>query len=227
MPTELMEQHRIMELRMLIDSLAEQYGQPVAVHVDTIARNFGMGDENSTRDMNTVIHNMDVAFSGFCRGGTHHTGHGDKSRARGSIALPAAVDVEYKITYQQDDSVTVECTKMKDDQKPPPMQFDIRIVSFDFGGQLESSCALDLIAEGKGVKWPKSGPKKLSSQMQDAIDLLHDLSEKNVRVSERKWMLELLSKGIYANEKTAKNGIKRMKPKKVIFGTDGAISAVP
>jgi hypothetical protein len=34
--------------------LAENHGEPVLIVVDTLARNFGNGDENSTKDMGSL-----------------------------------------------------------------------------------------------------------------------------------------------------------------------------
>jgi hypothetical protein len=69
--------------------------KPDVVVADTVNAYFGAGDENSTQDM--------TAFCNAVRrikeelGCTvlviHHTGHGDQSRERGSIALRASADV--------------------------------------------------------------------------------------------------------------------------------------
>ena len=47
----------------------------------------------------------------------HHTGHNDKDRARGSIALKGAADSEYDIEKQKD-ILTMTTTKMKDAEIP-------------------------------------------------------------------------------------------------------------
>lgn len=81
--------------------------------IDTIQRNFGSGDENSTSDMNQFIQRIDrLKFeTGACVMLIHHTGHaGSKSngtrRGRGSSVLPASVDSEFYIERDDRDKTT-------------------------------------------------------------------------------------------------------------------------
>jgi len=48
----------------------------------------------------------------------HHTGHSEKQRARGSIALKGALDTEYRLD-KVGDEITLTNTKMKDAEPPP------------------------------------------------------------------------------------------------------------
>ncbi len=73
---------------------------PAFLVVDTVARNFGAGDENSTKDMTAFVTACDdlrasVTAMTLCL--VHHTGWSDDHahRPRGSIALHAATDLEY------------------------------------------------------------------------------------------------------------------------------------
>jgi len=61
-PTQLMDLEAIQDVRRAVDSMTKQYGPPAVVHIDTLARNFGEGDENATKDMNKAISNLDLAF---------------------------------------------------------------------------------------------------------------------------------------------------------------------
>jgi hypothetical protein len=87
--------------------------QPVLVIFDTMARSMGAGDENSAKDINSVIASLDR----FRRrtGATvlviHHSGH-DQSRERGSSALKAASDTFIR---QKAKGMTAQliCDKMK------------------------------------------------------------------------------------------------------------------
>ncbi|MCK5667136.1 MAG: AAA family ATPase, partial [Thiotrichaceae bacterium] len=75
---------------------------PVMIVIDTLSRNFGGGDENSTRDMNAFISNLDLYIKGDATVVlVHHSGHSEKSRARGSSVLNGAVDVEYCINKNE------------------------------------------------------------------------------------------------------------------------------
>ena len=95
--------------------------------IDTLARNFGPGDESSTMDMGVFITAADSirARYGCAVFLVHHTGHADKSRARGSIALKGALDVEYRMDKDESGIVRFEATKMKDLPPPEPLAFHI------------------------------------------------------------------------------------------------------
>jgi RecA-family ATPase len=74
--------------------------KPAFLVVDTVARCFGMGDENSTKDMSAFVAACDdlratVSDMTLCL--LHHTGWSEETahRPRGSIALHAANDLEY------------------------------------------------------------------------------------------------------------------------------------
>lgn len=97
---------------------------PSLIIIDTLARNFGEGDENNTADMSGFIAAIDDMNDEFeCATLiVHHSGHGDKGRSRGSSALKGALDSEYMITKDAD-RVYMKCTKMKDDEGPAPLAF--------------------------------------------------------------------------------------------------------
>jgi len=101
---------------------------PAAVMVDTLARNFGAGDENSTEDMSKFIHHLDkhIRQRWNCLVLiVHHSGH-SMERARGSSALRAAVDSEVEITKDAAGVVTIRVTKMKDADIPPEMVMSLK-----------------------------------------------------------------------------------------------------
>ena len=69
--------------------------KPDLVVADTVNAYFGAGDENSTQDMTAFCNAVrrikeELACTVLV---IHHTGHGDQSRERGSIALRASADV--------------------------------------------------------------------------------------------------------------------------------------
>ncbi|KAB2923290.1 MAG: AAA family ATPase, partial [Candidatus Contendobacter sp.] len=83
---------------------------PALIVVDTINRNFGPGDENATADMTKAVAGLDAIrnATGAAILAAHHSGHGDKSRGRGSSVLRASVDVEYAVE-KFDQTVQVRC----------------------------------------------------------------------------------------------------------------------
>lgn len=118
-----------------VQRLIEETGcMPVLVVVDTLSRNFGDGDENSTPDMAKFVRGLDWIKEEL--GATvlliHHVGHGDKTRARGNSTLVGALDAEYRITRDELGVIQFECTKAKDFEQPPPRYFTLIDVELDW-----------------------------------------------------------------------------------------------
>lgn len=106
-------------------TLAGQHGPPALIVIDTLARNFGGGDENSTQDMNDFVSAMDdlrAHWLGCCVLIVHHSGHNEKGRARGAMALKGALDFEFQLVKAGRD-LTLHNTKMKDAEPPDDMFF--------------------------------------------------------------------------------------------------------
>ncbi|SFO84771.1 AAA domain-containing protein [Variovorax sp. OK605] len=112
-----------------VRALANETGaQPRLIVIDTVARNFGPGDENSTKEMGEFIQNLDELKHEFKATVllVHHSGHADKGRARGSMALKGALDAEYRL--ERDDEaklIRFEATKMKDAEFPESLSFKL------------------------------------------------------------------------------------------------------
>lgn len=113
-----------------IDDIANATAKPAMIIIDTLARNFGAGDENSTSDMNVFIEHVDRYLRSRYECTVlivHHTGHANKERARGSMALKGALDFEFRV--DKPDNVpgykaNLVCTKMKDAVEPPETWFE-------------------------------------------------------------------------------------------------------
>lgn len=116
-------------IREAIRAIAKTAGEPKLILLDTWAANLG-GDENSTLDSTTGI----AAFKQLCTDHgsagliVHHVGHGDKSRARGSSAVRAAVDMEYLVEQDKDKTIRVTNTKAKDSELSSPMAFVLKSI---------------------------------------------------------------------------------------------------
>lgn len=241
-PTQLMDLEAVEDVRRAVDSMAKKYGLPAVVHIDTLARNFGPGDENATKDMNAGISNLDHAFGAdFCRGLTHHTGHGNKERARGSIALHGAADAAFRICLSDTGQIVAECKKQKDAPAAPMMIFERREILLQIGATEDRSYVLDLIAEGDeacGIVKPKRGGE-LKGGLQSALNILRRLYaryEDNLRKSGRScatpsvsftdWRTACMDAGLYkrtdnfrtAAEKILLHGLIRMdEAKKYVY----------
>ena len=124
-PAQFLDRANAISVAETINELAAKHGSPKLVVIDTLARNFGNGNENQTEDMSAFIAIIDryirIPFN-CCILIVHHTGHNDKDRARGSIALKGAADSEYNIEKQKD-ILTMTTTKMKDAEILDPLSF--------------------------------------------------------------------------------------------------------
>jgi KaiC/GvpD/RAD55 family RecA-like ATPase len=135
----------VREVAAAVEAVKDAFGAPRLIIVDTVARSFGGGDENSTPDMTKFVAALDQFRERY--GCTillvHHTGHTDKKRARGNMALKGALDAEYRVE-KRGDGVAIECTKMKDAPEPPPLHFALTSVVLGTGqdGKPITSAAL-------------------------------------------------------------------------------------
>jgi hypothetical protein len=121
---------------------------PALVVVDTLARCFGAGDENSSRDMVGFIAALDAIRARFGCSVlvVHHTGHAASGRGRGSSAFLGALDTELLVEcpagrLEPGGFLTVRCTAMKDALMPPDVHFAAELVQ---AGEA-SSIALRLV----------------------------------------------------------------------------------
>ena len=116
------EPEEFQKLEDEINLLKQDLGQIGLIIFDTFQRNFS-GDENSAQEVNKFVKAADQLIHDFdCTVLlVHHTGRGNKGRARGSSVLDASIDgeflVERKGTKPDDDNsmlVTMKQTKNKD-----------------------------------------------------------------------------------------------------------------
>lgn len=138
---------------LAVEALAEELDAlpvaPALIVVDTMARAMSGGEENSAADVGAFVAACDRLKSRYKAAVliVHHAGHGDKTRARGSSALKAAVDVEMGLTRLADaDGVLVlSCTKSKDAEPFEPLHFELATVALpwaDDEGQPINSAVL-------------------------------------------------------------------------------------
>lgn len=134
-----------------IEDMVRMTGEmPGAIVIDTLARNFGAGDENSTEDMSTFIQHLDKWMKRPYKCGVivvHHSGH-NMERARGSSALKAAVDAECEVSKDDSGAVRIRFTKMKDAELPEDLMLRLKSVQlpgvFDEDGQPVTSAVLEV-----------------------------------------------------------------------------------
>jgi len=165
--------------------------------IDTLQRNFGSGDENSTSDMNQFIQRIDRLKheTGACIMLIHHTGHaGSKSngirRGRGSSVLPASVDSEFYIERDDRDKTTgvlgveekVMYVKMsqtlnKEDMNMPSMHFRMDTIGELGKNKDKKSAVLVKVEEFELPEVPKV--QKPSPQQKPVLEALKNLPLKD------------------------------------------------
>jgi hypothetical protein len=144
----------VQQLSELKDLLSTVTGISLIV-IDTLARTFGGGDENSTRDMNTFVAAIDQLreATGACILVVHHSGKDDSKGARGSTVLFGACDTEMEVKKVGIENVILRTTKQKDAEEARPLT--LRAVGqevVDLDGTVASSCVLvcdEDVREGK------------------------------------------------------------------------------
>jgi DNA-binding MarR family transcriptional regulator len=122
------------------------------VVVDTLARNFGEGDENATKDIGQVVQGLQRladALGGLCAA-VHHTGHRDKERARGAMALLGALDVSLRVT-REGREITIETTKAKNWATPDAIRATLTPVVLGQDAKGRPVTAITLDTEGQSI----------------------------------------------------------------------------
>jgi len=158
----LTDEQSVDDMLEVVDQMVEQHGEPQMVVIDTLARAMGAADENSTKEMGAAITAVDDIREAYdCTVlAVHHTGHGNKDRARGSSALLGAVDAEFMVDkWSGDDPIAkieVKFTKMKDAKTPDPLSFMHKEVDL-IGADLEATQSVVLMPIDGGR--PKGGER--------------------------------------------------------------------
>ncbi len=143
----LLDLRHAQQLREIIQTMADLHGvHPELIVIDTLAKNFGGGDENAQKDMGEFIDHVTDYLRrpfGACVVVVHHTGHGSKDRARGSYALPAGIDVNYRLAETESGTIELANLKMKDGPAPKPIHLALEVTTLPFtdeDGEPETSC---------------------------------------------------------------------------------------
>ena len=182
--------------------------------IDTLARTFGDGDENSAQSMNAFVEQLDlIRAATWAHVAVVHHSTKEGSSSRGSGALVGAADLIVKITRgtdKQPNRATVEAAK--DDVDGAVLAFKLEPFDLEPGqdGEPRRTC----IAEDAEAS-PASG-KPLSANTANALRILNDLiaksgkplpqgidwpSAKVLGVSKAKWAQECESRGLSMAEK--------------------------
>ena len=130
------------DVKALIAAIKDASSDPALVVIDTLARCFGGGDENATRDMNLFVAACDYIRATFPMATVlvvHHTGKDPRRKDRGNTALRGAADTVMDLGKADGKAMTLKCDKQKDWEPFKKIGLSLRVVTLKDG---ESSCAI-------------------------------------------------------------------------------------
>lgn len=165
------------QVERLCESIEKVHPKPALLVIDTLARNFGGEDENSTQAMNKFVNHCDLLRSKL--GGmsilvVHHTGLKEQDRPRGSIALLAASDFTIFVSNNAD-LVHLKSVRLKDGDPPKPLslRFERKVVTQDEEGlSVFNSC---LVRDDHA----RPEPTKLGHNQTNALRYLKELDQQS------------------------------------------------
>ena len=188
----LTEKENVMAIVRMIRRLISEHGTPALIVVDTLARNFGGLDESSNKDMGVFVQHMDrlkyeLQTTVLI---VHHTGQGNKDRARGASALKGAVDIEHRVEARAGGTIALQTTKMKDAELPESVLMRLHGVDL---GEIGSSAVV--VKADEFVDDPTPPMSKQQKQIWEI--LVHAIDETAGGVLDNKALVELCgSQGI-------------------------------
>jgi archaellum biogenesis ATPase FlaH len=224
----------------LLQIILERNVSPEFIVIDTLARNFVGGEENSAKDMGTFVSGLEQLRAGLKRSDSdtgpticvvHHTGK-DNKQERGTTALRGAADVMIKVTMNAGGIITVENDKQKDGPEFPPLR--LRLNECQVGsaknGEPLLSCAVVPAGDADGPKGTTANgltPKQrnllaiLSKQPKQTIKTgdwikISDLDRRDFHNQREKLMeLGMIDQPKRGHYKVTKTGEKLLTPGKV------------
>jgi len=156
-PVNMLHDKDVIDLGLAIQELGGNIGLIV---VDTLARCFGDGDENMTRDMNCFVGSCQSLIQWFPDSTVlvvHHTGKDAGRKDRGSTALRAASDTVIELQRSGNGPVTLKCEKQKDWEPFEDLRLRLDVIELEDG---ETSCVVEIVETGHEKPAPKGNALK-------------------------------------------------------------------
>lgn len=147
------------------------------VVIDTLARNFGGGNESSAEDMGAFVANCDRLreATGAAVIAVHHFGKDSGRGARGSNALPAAVDTEIQVERGDGNITRATVTLQKDGEDGLIFPFQLKRVDLgtdDDGDEITSMVVEHIDAEDAPQPVTRGRPKTVRNEDRNAMTAL-------------------------------------------------------
>ena len=139
-PARICDAEHAKEVHHAVEALADKTKtRPSLIIVDTLARNFGPGNENGTEDMGAFVSHVDRYLRRFLGNCTalivHHSGKNEALGPRGNTALRGSVDAEYHLKSDSEGMRNLKSTKMKDAEEPPALAFTLEKQDLPFADE--------------------------------------------------------------------------------------------
>lgn len=129
------------DVELLVAQMSKRTSfEPALIVIDTLARCFGDGDENSTKEMNQFVNGL-AWLQQQTQAAVmvvHHSGLASQDRERGSTALRGAADVMIRVLKKRK-LITVENNKQKDDEQFEPIKLQLQQVVITGGSRTETT----------------------------------------------------------------------------------------
>jgi len=148
---------------------------PQFIVLDTLAANFGPGDENSAEDMAAAMNGLRMLAGRWFALCAHHSGHGDKTRSRGHSSLYAALDVEMQVERPDPQGpIKVAHTKCRDMERMEPFFFNLEPMALPWADEDGEPINSAVLVPAEGYETLEKSPA-LSGKQAQALQLLRDL----------------------------------------------------
>lgn len=192
---EAVQLHRPEEVEALLLAIAQLPEKPGLIVVDTLARCFVGGDENSARDAGLFVAGVDRirAVTGATVLILHHLSkNGD---TRGSTAFAGAFDTIIE-ARRENTVVSLRCLKQKDAPDFEAVTLARRVVELDTDGE-DGQPLTSLVFETTDAPEPIETPSKGEATRAKVLELLRELCEEMPKgAPTRRFQIEAEARGI-------------------------------
>lgn len=155
----------------LCKALADLPAPPALIVIDTLARAFGSGDENTAKDMGAFVRNIDHlrTVTGAHVMVIHHSGKDTSKGARGSGSLRAASDTEIELT-RSGSVIVAETRKQRDMPCGEVFAYTLRsvFIGTDEDGDAITSAVVEM------TEAPAKRPRPVTGQSLIALQAFGD-----------------------------------------------------
>jgi hypothetical protein len=147
--------------KVVADALGDT--KPVLIIIDTLAKCFGSGDENSNADMGRFVDGCESLRERFgCAVAVvHHAGKNHQAGSRGATALPGAIDAQFEVSKRADGRIRLHNEMQRDAEEHPDIWLRMK------------PCLKSVVLENAAVPAPgKNETAKKPTNRDKVFDLL-------------------------------------------------------